>query len=104
MLEEEKQYIQAKVLREQAELEEKQALSKLKKRQNQGDILQQVQAKERDKRREEQAKMYEKRAAMLAELEYQKKIAQAKERTERDVQTLKSTKGMSNYAVAPKNP
>jgi hypothetical protein len=100
ILEEEKKYVQAKVVREQAELEEKQALAKLKKKQNQGDILSQVQAKERDKRREEQEKMYERRAAMLAELDYKKKIAAVKDRTEKEVQTLKSTKGMSNYAAA----
>ena len=101
ILEEEKKYVQAKVLREQAELEEKQALAKLKKKQNQGDILSQVQTKEREKRREEQEKMYERRAAMLAEVEYKKKIAVVKERTDKNVQTLKSTKGMSNYAAAP---
>ena len=98
LLEEEKRYIQAKILREQAEQEEKQALARLQKKRNQGDIFEQVKEKEKSKRRTEQEKMYEKRAAMLAEIEYQKKIDLEKEKAKKEVQTLKSTKGMANYA------
>ena len=98
MLDEEKKYIQAKILREQAEQEEKEALARLKKKQNQGDVLEQVKEKEKYKKRTEQEKMYEKRAGMLAEVEYQKKIDLEKEKAKKEVQTLKSTKGMANYA------
>jgi CRISPR/Cas system CSM-associated protein Csm5 (group 7 of RAMP superfamily) len=100
--EEEKRYLAAKIAREQAEQEEKKAAERLKKKQNQGDIIEQVKAKDKDKRRTEQEKMYEKRSAMLAEIEYQKKIDLEKEKTKKEVQTLKSTKGMANYAAKPK--
>ncbi len=96
--EEEKKYLTAKLQREQAEQEEKRALERLKKRQNQEDILDQVKVKEREKKRTEQEKMYEKRAALLAELEYKKKIEVEKERAQKEVQTLKSTKGMAAFA------
>ena len=100
--EEEKRYLQAKLARELAEQEEKKAEERLKKKQNQGDIMEQIKAKDKDKRRTEQEKMYEKRAAMLAEMEYHKKIELEKEKTQKEVQTLKSTKGMANYAAKPK--
>ena len=35
---------------------------------------------------------------MLAEIEYKKKIDIEKEKAKKEVQTLKSTKGMANYA------
>ncbi len=103
-MEEEKKYLQAKLLREQAEQEEKEALARLKKKQNQGDVIEQVKVKERDKRRTEQEKMYEKRAAMLAELEYQRRIDQEKERSQKEMHTLKTTKGMmSGFAASTAN-
>jgi len=94
MLDEEKKYIQAKMTREQAEQEEKHALERLKKKQNQEDVLEQVKIKDRDKRRTEQEKMYEKRAAMLAEIEYNKKIELEKVKAGQELNTLKSSKGM----------
>ena len=100
MQEEEKKYIQAKLLREQAEQEEQKALERLKKKQNQGDILEQIKTKDRDKKRTEQEKMYEKRSALLAEMDYKKKIEVEKERALKEVQTLKSTKGMGAYSHA----
>jgi len=98
--EEEKKYIAAKLLREQAEQEEKLALERLKKKQNQEDILEQVKSKEKEKKRTEQEKMYEKRAALLAEVEYKKKIEAEKERAQKEVEILKSTKGMAATGIA----
>ena len=46
----------------------------LQKQRHQGDILMQVADKDRQKRRDLQEKMYEERAAKLAEMQYVKKI------------------------------
>ena len=91
--EEEKRYLAAKLQREQAEQEEKQALERLKKKQHQEDVLEQVKVKEREKHRTEQEKMYEKRAAMLAEIEYKKRIEMEKEKAQKEIKTLKDTRG-----------
>lgn len=85
-------------MREEAEEEERKAMERLRKRKNQDDIMAQVKAKDRDKRREEQEKMYERRAALLAEMEYRRKIEAEKEKAQREIETLKNTKGMSAFA------
>ena len=52
----------------------------LNKKNHQGDILKQVGEKDRTKRRDLQEKMYEERAAKLAEIEYTRKIGTDKAR------------------------
>lgn len=98
LLEEEKRYLQAKQMREEAEEAEKKALERLRKVKNQDDIINQMKFKERERRREEQEKMYERRAALLAEMEYRRKIEAEKERAQREIENLKNTKGMTAFA------
>lgn len=98
MLAEEKAYLQAKLMREQAEEEERKALERLRKRKNQDDLVEQMKAKERERRRREQEEMYERRAALLAEMEYRRKIDVEKEKAQKEVENLKKTKGMSAFA------
>jgi len=98
LLEEEKRYLQAKQMREEAEEAERKALERLRKIKNQDDLIEQMKFKDREKRREEQEKMYERRAALLAEMEYRKKIEAEKVRAQREIETLKNTKGMTAFA------
>ena len=98
LLEEEKRYLQAKQMREEAEEAERKALERLRKIKNQDDLIEQMKFKDREKRREEQEKMYERRAALLAEMEYRRKIEAEKVRAQREIETLKNTKGMTAFA------
>jgi len=98
LVEEEKRYLQAKQMREEAEEAERKALERLRKIKNQDDLVEQMKFKDREKRREEQEKMYERRAALLAEMEYRRKIEAEKVRAQREIETLKNTKGMTAFA------
>lgn len=55
--------------------EEKELKEVMNKKQHQGDVLRQVGERDRDKRRDLQQRMYDERAAKLAEIEYVKKIS-----------------------------
>lgn len=56
----------------------------------QGDVLRQVNEKDREKRRLLQEKMYEERAAKLAEINYVKKIETQKDQNSQVLQTWKT--------------
>ena len=58
---------------------------------HQTDILMQVGERERNMRRELQEKMYEERAAKLAELEYSRRIATEKQNNKEMLSTWKNT-------------
>lgn len=75
----EKQLIEEENLRMQAEAEEKRMRETLQKKNHQTDILKQINERDREQRRAIQEKMYEERAAKLAELEYSKRIQEQKQ-------------------------
>lgn len=62
----------------QAEMEERKQRDALIKKNHQTDILKQINERDREQRRVIQEKMYEERAAKLAELEYSKRIQEQK--------------------------
>jgi hypothetical protein len=62
----------------EAENEEKRTRDTLTKKNHQTDILRQINERDREQRRAIQEKMYEERAAKLAELEYSKRIQEQK--------------------------
>ena len=70
----EKQLIDAELERLNRLAEEKATKEALVRKNYQGDILKQVNERDRDQRRLIQEKMYEERAAKLAEIQYVKKI------------------------------
>ena len=74
----EKGLIDEEIRRIQAEDEEKRAREAVLKKNNQTDILRQINERDREQRRVIQEKMYEERAAKLAELEYSRRIAEQK--------------------------
>jgi len=61
----------------------------LYKQKHQGDILMQVNERDRQKRRELQEKMYEERAAKLAELNYVRRIDGQKQENTQILSTLR---------------
>ena len=62
----------------EAEAEDKKVRDTLTKKNHQTDILKQINERDREQRRTIQEKMYEERAAKLAELEYSKRIQEQK--------------------------
>lgn len=70
----EKEVIDEEIQRMQAEAEEKKQRDTLVKKNHQTDILKQINERDREQRRVIQEKMYEERAAKLAELEYSRRI------------------------------
>lgn len=70
----EKAAIDAELERQNREYEEKRAREQLYRQKHQGDILMQINDRDRQQRRELQEKMYEERAAKLAEINYVRKI------------------------------
>lgn len=74
----EKQVIDEEIQRMQAEAEEKKARDAIQKKNHQTDILKQINERDREQRRAIQEKMYEERAAKLAELEYTRRIQDQK--------------------------
>ena len=79
LLEHEKKLIAAEVEKQQREYEEKKAREAMAKKGHQTDILKQINERDRDQRRELQEKMYEERAAKIAEIQYTRKIQDQKE-------------------------
>lgn len=74
----EKQLIEEEIQRMQAEAEEKKSRDTIQKKNHQTDILKQINERDREQRRVIQEKMYEERAAKLAELEYSRRIQDQK--------------------------
>lgn len=74
----EKQLIDEEIQRIEAEAEDKRQRDTLQKKNHQTDILKQINERDREQRRVIQEKMYEERAAKLAELEYGKRIQEQK--------------------------
>lgn len=70
----EKDIIASEIQRMQDEAEEKKTRDTLQKKNHQTDILKQINERDREQRRVIQEKMYEERAAKLAELEYSRRI------------------------------
>lgn len=70
----EKKQIETELERQQREAEERRAKIELDKKNHQKDVLKQIGERDRNQRRELQEKMYEERAAKLAEIGYVKKI------------------------------
>ena len=78
LLQNEKQLIDAEIERQNREHEEKMLKDAAYRKQHQGDVLRQIGERDRAQRRELQEKMYEERAAKLAELQYTRKIQDQK--------------------------
>mmetsp|Transcript_11689 Transcript_11689/g.19743 ORF Transcript_11689/g.19743 Transcript_11689/m.19743 type:complete len:82 (-) Transcript_11689:88-333(-) len=70
----EKEQIEAAIAQQNAEFEARAAKEAAQRKTHQMDILKQMNEKDRIQRTYLQEKMYEERAAKLAELEYQRKI------------------------------
>jgi hypothetical protein len=75
----EKQIIDEEIAKTQAEMEEKKNRDTIIKKNNQADILKQINERDREQRRVIQEKMFEERAAKLAELEYTRRIQDQKQ-------------------------
>lgn len=75
----EKVKIAEEVERQEREYREKAERDAAYKKKHQGDILMQINERDRNKRRELQDKMYEERAAKLAEVQYVRKIGTQKD-------------------------
>ena len=75
----EKQVIDEEILMTQAEMEDKKNRDTIIKKNNQADILKQINERDREQRRVIQEKMFEERAAKLAELEYTRRIQDQKQ-------------------------
>lgn len=75
----EKNQIETGIAQQNAEFEARAATEAARRKNHQMDILKQMNEKDRIQRQYLQEKMYEERAAKLAELEYQRKINQDKE-------------------------
>lgn len=87
----EKQQIDAEVDR-QTKLHEDRALKEaLDRKSHQTDVLRQVGERDRTMRRELQDRMYEERAAKLAEIEYQRRVNNEQNNNDKLLQTWKST-------------
>ena len=79
LLNHDKKQIETELQRQNREYEEKKARDALIKKEHQGDILRQIGERDRNTRRDLQEKMYEERAAKLAEIQYVKKIETQKQ-------------------------
>lgn len=78
MIENEKQKIDAEIERQNREHEEKMLKDAVYRKNHQGDVLKQIGERDRATRRDLQEKMFEERAAKLAELQYTRKIQDQK--------------------------
>lgn len=78
LVENEKAQIDAEIEKQNREHEEKMLKDAVYRKQHQGDILKQIGERDRAQRRELQEKMYEERAAKLAELQFTRKIQDQK--------------------------
>ena len=82
---------EAEVARQNAAHEAKAMQTALAKKGHQTDILRQVGERDRTMRRDLQDKMYEERAAKLAEIEYQRRINNEKQANQTLLSTWKGT-------------
>lgn len=82
---------EAEVQRQNAAHESKAMQDALQRKTHQTDILRQVGERDRTMRRDLQDKMYEERAAKLAEIEYQRRINAEKQSNQTLLNTWKST-------------
>ena len=82
---------EAEVARQTAAHENKAMETALAKKTHQTDILRQVGERDRTMRRDLQDKMYEERAAKLAEIDYQRRINNEKQANQTLLNTWKST-------------
>ena len=85
-----KQVIDEEIQRTQAEAEEKKMRETISKKNHQADILKQINERDREQRRVIQEKMFEERAAKLAELEYSRRIQEQKATNANILQQWKS--------------
>lgn len=90
-IEHEKNQIDSEIARQTALYEEKQQNAAFARKAHQTDILRQVNERERTMRRDLQEKMFEERAAKLAELDYSRKIQAEKLSNQEMLQTWKNT-------------
>lgn len=79
LVENEKKLIDSEIERQQREHEEKMMRDAAYRKKYQGDVLRQIGERDRGYRREIQEKMYEERAAKLAEIQYVRKIDDQKQ-------------------------
>jgi hypothetical protein len=89
MVSNEKAAIDAEIERQNREYEEKRAREQLYRQKHQGDILMQINDRDRQQRRDLQEKMYEERAAKLAEINYVRKIETQKQENTQTLSTLR---------------
>ena len=87
----EKQQIDAEVDRQNRAHEEKALNDAYARKTHQTDVLRQVGERDRTMRRELQDRMYEERAAKLAEIEYQRRIAAEQSNNDQMLTTWKNT-------------
>lgn len=83
--------IQEEVERQERAYQEKIAKEALQRKQHQGDILMQMNERDRNNRRLIQEKMYEERAAKIAEMQYTKKIQDQKMENRVTLNNMRST-------------
>jgi|Transcript_20690 hypothetical protein len=86
-----KQQIDQEVDRQNRMHEERCLKEAYDRKTHQTDVLRQVGERDRTMRRDLQDRMYEERAAKLAEIEYQKRIGSEQQNNEQLLQTWKST-------------
>ena len=86
----EKVTIETELQRQQREHEEKMMRDAAYRKQYQGDVLRQIGERDRGYRREVQEKMYEERAAKLAELNYTRKIDDQKQNNTAYLQQMRN--------------
>ena len=87
----EKEQMDAEVERQNAAYEQKALTNAFNKKTHQTDILRQVGERDRTMRRDLQDRMYEERAAKLAEVEYQRRIGNEKANNDNMIATWKNT-------------
>lgn len=75
----EKKQASDEIAKQQREDEEARIRAALAKKEHQGGVLMQIGERDRQQRRDLQEKMYEERAAKLAEIDYTRKIGQEKQ-------------------------
>jgi len=89
----EKEQNDAEIMRQTLAHEEKAMTAAMNKKAHQTDVLRQVGERDRTMRRDLQDKMYEERAAKLAEIEYQRRINLEKQQNKTLLDTWKHTVG-----------
>ena len=90
LLNNEKQRLETELERQNREAEERKMREALTRKNYQVDVLRQVNERDREKRRMLQEKMYEERAAKLAEINYVKKIETQKDQNQQVLQNWRT--------------